>query len=54
LWLEFGDEQDNTRSFVLWPGGLIKFGYRGPDDEALARPLLVRCAAVLDCELVQF
>ena len=44
LWVEFGDDPDNTRSFVLWPGERIKFGYSGPEDEELARPLLVGCA----------
>lgn len=54
LWLEFGDDRDSARNFVLWPGESIRFGYTGPEDEQLARPILVRCARALDCDLVLF
>lgn len=54
LWVEFGDHPDETRSFFLWPGEVIKFGYRDADDERSAAPLLLRCARVLECNLTRF
>jgi hypothetical protein len=54
LWVEFGDDPNETRNFFLWPGEVIKFGYRDPEDERMAHPLLVRCARVLECDLTPF
>lgn len=54
LWIQFGDDPNNLRHFNLWPGADITFGYRGKEDEELARPILERCAAVLDCDLILF
>jgi hypothetical protein len=54
LWVEFGDDPNETRTFLLWPGEVIKFGYRDHEDERMAQPLLVRCARVLDCKLTLF
>lgn len=54
LWIQFGDEASNLREFNLWPGADITFGYRGDEDAELARPILARCAAVLECDLVSF
>jgi hypothetical protein len=54
LCVEFGDDEKTARDFVLWPGDSIKFGYRGDEDERDARPVLERCAAALDCDLLPF
>jgi hypothetical protein len=54
LWVEFGDDVSNTRHFTIWPGESIQFGYRGDEDELLARPILERCAEALNCNLVSF
>jgi hypothetical protein len=54
LWIEFGDNPICCRSLVLWPGSSVSFGYADDNDERLARPILERCAAALQCELQPF
>ena len=51
----FGDDPSGpTMHFVLIPGDSIKFGYGSSEQEARDRPLLERCARVLESEVVLF
>lgn len=54
LVVEFGDEPDRALRTYLISGDPIQFGYQSDEHEAECRPLIERCARVLDCDIVLF
>lgn len=54
LVVEFGDEPDHALRTYLIPEEPIKFSYRSDEHEAACRPLVERCARVLECDVVSF
>lgn len=51
LVIEFGDNETTTLTTVLFPGDRVRFGYRSDEDRAALKPLVDRCARVLDCDV---
>lgn len=52
LVIEFGDDQANTLRAIVMPGEAIRFGFGSNEEQGVARPLVERCARVLDCDVV--
>ena len=48
------DPTEATLHFVFMPGNAIMFGYSGSEEERRLRPLIDRCARVLDSDVVLF
>lgn len=51
LVIEFGDNETTTLTTVIFPGDRVRFGYRSDEDRAALKPLVDRCARVLDCDV---
>ena len=54
MWVGFGDAPEPILNIVVIPESSIKFGYQSDEHEAECRPLIERCARVLDCDIVLF
>ncbi|WP_394842912.1 hypothetical protein LZC95_38300 [Pendulispora brunnea] len=54
LTIEFGDDADTVAKMTVIPRETIKFGYQGEQNELSKRPLVDRCANVLECDVVEF
>ena len=54
LAVEFGDAPELILDISVIPEEPIKFSYQSDEHEAECRPLIERCARVLDCDIVLF
>ena len=51
LEIHFGDTEHDALRVVVMPGERLRFGYGSTEEEQAARPLIERCARVLECDI---